>query len=79
MNKTRGFTIVELIIVIVVIAILATITIVAYNGVQERASEAALQSDLDSGMSHLATARFDDGRYPANISAYTWSEGTISL
>jgi prepilin-type N-terminal cleavage/methylation domain-containing protein len=36
-QKQRGFTIVELLIVIVVIGILAAITIVAYNGVQTRA------------------------------------------
>ena len=34
---SRGFTIVELLIAIVVIAILAAITIVAYNGIQQRA------------------------------------------
>ena len=38
MKKTKsGFTIVELLIVIVVIGILAAITIVAYNGIQSRA------------------------------------------
>ena len=36
-TKTRGFTIVELLIVIVVIAILAAISIVAYNGISQRA------------------------------------------
>ncbi|AHB42236.1 hypothetical protein RAAC3_TM7C00001G0379 [Candidatus Saccharibacteria bacterium RAAC3_TM7_1] len=37
MHKRHGFTIVELLIVIVVIAVLAAITIVAYSGFQERA------------------------------------------
>lgn len=43
-----GFTIVELLIVIVVIAILATIAIVAYRGIQARAGAAAVASDLRS-------------------------------
>ncbi|HBO64972.1 TPA: hypothetical protein DD425_03355 [Candidatus Saccharibacteria bacterium] len=41
-----GFTIVELLIVIVVIAILAAITIVAYTGVQQRADETVVQNDI---------------------------------
>ena len=42
----RGFTIVELLIVIVVIGILAGITIVAYTSVQNRATVSSIQSDL---------------------------------
>lgn len=41
-----GFTIVELLIVIIVIAILAAISIVAYTGIQNRANNTAVQSDL---------------------------------
>lgn len=45
-RKQTGFTIVELLIVVVVIAILAAITIVAYNGIQNRAYDSSVQSDL---------------------------------
>lgn len=44
----QGFTLVELLIVIVVIAILAAITLVAYNGVQTKAQDARRASDLAS-------------------------------
>ena len=36
-QTARGFTIVELLIEIIVIAILATISIIAYNGIREQA------------------------------------------
>jgi len=41
-----GFTIVELLIVVVVIAILAAITIVAFTGIQSRADDSAVKSNL---------------------------------
>lgn len=40
-TRQKGFTIVELLIVIVVVAILAAISVVAYNGAQQRARNAA--------------------------------------
>lgn len=43
-KSQKGFTIVELLIVVVVIAILAAITIVSYNGIQNRAKDSAAQS-----------------------------------
>lgn len=65
MKKSEsGFTIVELLIVIVVIAILATISIVAYTGIQNRANDAAVQSDLKQFANKLAIFRVDNDRYP---------------
>jgi prepilin-type N-terminal cleavage/methylation domain-containing protein len=46
-RKRAGFTIVELLIVVVVIAILAAITIVAYSGIRDRAVASQLQSALE--------------------------------
>jgi type IV pilus assembly protein PilA len=47
-KKQTGFTIVELLIVIVVIGILAAITVVAYSGIQQRARDAKIASALQS-------------------------------
>jgi len=44
----RGFTIVELLIVIVIIAILAAVTIASYNGIQKRAQASALRADFQA-------------------------------
>lgn len=43
----KGFTIVELLVVIVVIGILAAITIVAYSGIQQRAQAASIADALE--------------------------------
>lgn len=51
-----GFTIIELLIVIVIIAILAAITIVAYSGITANAKLAALKSTLDSANSAVDAA-----------------------
>ncbi len=52
-----GFTIVELLIVVVVIAILASITLVSYNGVRGAAENAAFLSDLDGIQDSLLAKR----------------------
>ena len=85
-QRQNGFTIVELLIVIVVIAILAAITIVAYNGIQTRAQAATIQADLSAVVkkTELYKINGDSNLYPNSMaelgtaglsfskSAYTW-------
>jgi len=67
--KQKGFTIVELLIVIVVIAILAAITIVSYNGIQNRANDSAVQSDLAAFVKKMEMIKIDSttGTYPSTL------------
>ena len=62
--KSKGFTIVELLIVIVVIAILAAITIVAYNGIQQRAKASAAQSAAETVQKKAEAANAITSSYP---------------
>lgn len=67
-RQSPGFTIVELLIVIVVIAILAAITIVAYNGIQERARASSVASALNQANKKIAIWQVDNpGQYPADL------------
>lgn len=69
-RKQPGFTIVELLIVVVVIAILAAITIVAYNGITNRAKDSGVQADVANASKKLETLKLQDSseQYPASLS-----------
>jgi prepilin-type N-terminal cleavage/methylation domain-containing protein len=86
MKRDRGFTLVELLIVIVVIAILAAITIVAYNGIQTRANVSTAKSNAESVQKIAEAYAADDsasggnGKYPSAISDITtWSAASTSV
>lgn len=71
-HKPTGFTIVELLIVIVVIGILATITIVAYNGVQNRSKTSSQQALISQTLKKLEVyySLSPTGAYPATVSNF---------
>lgn len=70
-----GFTIVELIIVIVVIGILAAITAVSYNGIIRKASIVSIKADLESASGQLAMDKFSSGNYPLTAAAVDNNSG----
>jgi prepilin-type N-terminal cleavage/methylation domain-containing protein len=63
-KHNKGFTLVELLIVIVVIAILAAITVVVYNGLSSRAQDASVISNLNSAHKKLTLYYQENGTYP---------------
>lgn len=72
-QKQSGFTIVELLIVIVVIGVLAAITIVAFNGIQSRAKSAKVQQDLKSMQKLVELYKAENGSYPSTSNAWSYS------
>jgi len=68
-SRPRGFTIVELLIVIVIIGILATIVIVAYNGIQGNAQSTVLKTNLTQAAKKLEIAKISSptSLYPATL------------
>ncbi len=63
-HKDNGFTIVELLIVIVVIAILAGITVVAFGGIRAKALQSERQAKVTDVRKALERFKIDNNRYP---------------
>ena len=70
--QTNGFTIVELLIVIVVIGILAAIVIVAYNGIQDRARDVSKVAKVKEISKAIERYYIDKGYYPPIIDGSGW-------
>jgi len=69
-KRKTGFTIVELLIVIVVIGILAAVILVAYNGIQKRAQQSVAQNTVKQANTKiLAYAAQNSDQYPPNLDA----------
>jgi len=70
-KNQKGFTIVELLIVIVVIGILAAITIVAFNGVQNRGKTASAESAANTVLKKAEAANSITSSYPQNAGGFS--------
>ena len=66
---THGFTLLELMIVVSIIGILATLAVPSYQSSVVKAKEAALRQDLSTFRDVLDQHKADQGKYPPSLSA----------
>lgn len=66
-RSLSGFTIVELLIVIVIIGVLAAITIVSFNGIQAKARDSQRLQDVKTIVKALELYKTQNGTYPDEV------------
>jgi general secretion pathway protein G len=80
MTRNRGFTLVEILIVVIILGILAAIVIPQFSSASNDARESALASDLQTLRSQLELYNIQHlDRYPDQVSAdngVTWTQDT---
>lgn len=78
-TKQKGFTIVELLIVIVVIGILAAISIVAYAGLQNNAKSSERAADAANIIKVAEAMNADNDTYPTTAAGMHATGGSAKL
>lgn len=65
-QRTRGFTLVEVMVVVVIIGVLAAMSLPAYRRITMRSKTAAVVNDLRSFSTAFITYSLQNGHYPPN-------------
>jgi prepilin-type N-terminal cleavage/methylation domain-containing protein len=68
-SRDKGFTLVELLIVIVILGVLATVTVFAVNGITSKAKASSCQADTSSLNTAIEAYNAGEGSYPATLPA----------
>ena len=77
LQAERGFTIVELLIVIVVIGILVAIVAVAYTGITQQATNQKWEANAQSIRKVAETRQAQQGSYPTSVATFTSSYSSL--
>lgn len=68
-RKNSGFTFIEILVVVTVIALLTTIAAVSYTAVNKRSRDAKRLGDLEQIRAALELCRTEQSTYPASIAS----------
>jgi type IV pilus assembly protein PilA len=78
MKDDKGFTLIELMVVVLIIAILIAIAIPTFLGLRKRAQDRAAQSDLRNALTAAKAYYTDDDTYdPAGAAVFNAAEGAL--
>lgn len=78
-SKQKGFTIVELLIVIVVIGILAGLVVTTFTGIQQKARNTERETDIKAIHGQVEAYYAQNGKYPtlANLNDSSWRSSNM--
>ncbi len=71
----KGFTLIEVLVVVTIIAVLISIGIVSYSSVNRRSRDAKRKGDVEQLRSALEMYRADNGYYP-DVSGASWADAS---
>lgn len=78
MKKNKGFSLIELLVVISIIGVLTTVLVMNFVGTRERARDAQKIQNLNSLKNALRMYYNDNQAYPANLSSIVGASGYIA-
>ena len=78
-NDKKGFTIIELLVVISIIGLLSTISVVALNGARKKSRDAKRVGDMKQIQTSLELYFNDNSAYPVSATALTLGTGTAKV
>jgi len=78
-NNQQGFTIIEMLIVVLIIGILATLVIVTYSGIQLKNRDSKRRNDIEAIAMQLEAYNASHGAYPAlaELSNASWVQKNL--
>jgi prepilin-type N-terminal cleavage/methylation domain-containing protein len=76
MRSQKGFTLLELIFVVIILAVLAGVALINLGGSDDDAKLAAVKTDMQSIATALKVYKAKIGEFPATLSALTSASGT---